>query len=174
MSYYLNSNTVTSYGQYLSVHDSDNYDLYLSQFNWGYQGRNVQDVSLNQGVKWASLWPTSSICSGDPSNSLCYFGQDNSEVSGVYESPNSFFGGIYRPYFITGYVKDALGNAIASTTVKAFRTSDDVLIGSTTTDSNGAYQAPTTWGVTSNHYIVAYDASGLRSGSTVNTLVPGP
>ena len=174
MSYYLNSNTVTSYGQFLAVHDSDNYDLYASQYYWSYQGRGSQDASLNQGNQWASLWPSTKMCSGDSTVPLACFGQGCCDISGAYEAPNSLSGGFYRPYFIAGYVKDALGNAIASTTVKAFRTSDDVLMGSTTTDNTGAYQAPTPWGVTSTHYIVAYDASGLRSGSTVNTLVPGP
>ena len=175
MSYYLNSGIVATGGAVwsnLAIWDEEKSDLYVPAANWTYQGRTLKVQAHEQGNLWNSLWPSSRMASGDPTAPLSVMGTDNAQSAGSYEPVDTLNGGNYRPYFISGYVKDTNGNAIAAVTVKAFRTSDDAFIGQTATDSNGYYQCPTVYASAVNHYIVAYDASGQRAGSTINTLVP--
>lgn len=73
------------------------------------------------------------------------------------------------PLFIVGITRDNVGNPLGGCTVKRFRTSDDVLLSSTTSDGSGNYSLP---GDTSPSYLVAYKAGSPDvAGVTVNTIV---
>ena len=79
-------------------------------------------------------------------------------------------GGGDRVYRIQGTCKDAAGAVVANATLKLYRTSDDVLVATCTSNSDGFYA----FGVedtTTQYYIVAYRPSPAIEGTTVNTLV---
>ncbi len=77
-----------------------------------------------------------------------------------------------RPNFkISGVTRDGTGAALASCLVKLFRSSDDTLLATTTSDANGAYLFKMTdsLGV---YYVTAYKAgSPVVAGITVDLLV---
>ena len=90
-------------------------------------------------------------------------------------NPNSFVGMneatqiFERPYAITGTTKDSTGAALASCVVDLFRTADDTLATSITSDASGNYLVPASQYLT--HYAVAYKAGSPDvAGTTVNTL----
>lgn len=74
-------------------------------------------------------------------------------------------------FHIAGVTKSSTGTALASCTVKLYRTSDDVLIATTTSDGSGNYSFPI--GNTSTQfYLVAYKAGSPDvAGTSVNTIV---
>ena len=74
-------------------------------------------------------------------------------------------------YRIDGVTRDSAGAILGSCVVKLFRTSDDTLAGTTTSDATtGAYLFYAALGRT--YYVVAYKAgSPDLAGTTVNTTV---
>lgn len=74
-------------------------------------------------------------------------------------------------YHLTGVTKSSTGAALGSVTVKLYRTSDDALIATTTSDGSGNYSF-TLSNTTTQYYVVAYKAGSPDvAGTTVNTLV---
>lgn len=74
-------------------------------------------------------------------------------------------------FLLTGVTKNSAGAALGGCTVHLFRTSDNALIGATTSDGSGNYSFIVPNGVTS-YYVVAYLAGSPDvAGTTVNTLV---
>jgi hypothetical protein len=75
----------------------------------------------------------------------------------------------FRTWSITGVTRDNAGNALGGCTVKRFRTTDDVLMSSTTSDGSGNFTLP---GGFASSYLVAYKAGSPDvAGVTVNTIV---
>lgn len=74
-------------------------------------------------------------------------------------------------FFISGVTKDSSGVPIGSCQVKLFRTSDDLLMRTTTSDpTTGTYSFDAVG--SANMYVVAYKAGSPDvAGTTVNTLV---
>jgi len=74
-------------------------------------------------------------------------------------------------FLLTGVTKNSAGAALAGCAVHLFRTSDDLLIGATTSDGSGNFSFVVANGVTA-YYVVAYHAGSPDvAGTTVNTLV---
>lgn len=70
---------------------------------------------------------------------------------------------------VAGYTIDSDGAILGSCVVKLFRTSDDLLIDTATSDSNGYYTLCATVG--GPFYVIAYKAGNPDvSGTTVNSL----
>lgn len=71
---------------------------------------------------------------------------------------------------ITGVTRDSTGAALASCTVKLFRTADDVVMAATVSDASGNYEFRV--GSLDACYAVSYKAGSPDvTGATVNTLV---
>lgn len=71
---------------------------------------------------------------------------------------------------ITGYALDAVGQPVSGATVKCYRTADDALLATTTSDVTGLYAFVLAQGVGGN-YLVFYKAGSPDIfGTTVNTL----
>lgn len=74
-------------------------------------------------------------------------------------------------FHIAGLTKNAAGAALGSCAVKLFRSSDDALISSTTSDGSGNYSL-TVANNTTQYYVMAYKAGSPDvAGVTVNTIV---
>jgi hypothetical protein len=74
-------------------------------------------------------------------------------------------------YGFVGVTRDALGTAVGSCVVKLFRTSDDLLLDSTTSDPSGNFLLNTPY-YPDAHYIVAHKTGSPDiDGATVNTLI---
>jgi hypothetical protein len=89
-----------------------------------------------------------------------------------WEEPEKILGSSGR-LGVTGVTRDVYGSILGGATVKLFRTADDTLQSSTTSDvNNGTYLLTTPF--TDAHYVVA-SKSGSPSvqGATVNTLLAG-
>ncbi len=72
---------------------------------------------------------------------------------------------------ISGVTKDSTGAALAGVTVKLYRTSDDALMATTTSDGSGNYSFANV-GLGEAYYVTAYKAGSPDvAGTTVNTLV---
>ena len=72
---------------------------------------------------------------------------------------------------ITGQTLTCAGAVLASCTVMLFRTSDNVMIGTTTSDGTGAYSFVVPDGVTA-YFLVAYHPNAPdTAGTTLNTIV---
>lgn len=73
---------------------------------------------------------------------------------------------------ISGFTRDAAGGILPGCVVKLFRTADDVLQTTVTSDGNGYYVATTSYA--DSHYLVVYRVGPPDiAGTTVNTLMPG-
>jgi Concanavalin A-like lectin/glucanases superfamily len=74
-------------------------------------------------------------------------------------------------FLLTGQTKNSSGAALGGCTVRLFRTSDNLLIATTTSDGSGNYSFTVGDGTTA-YYAVAYLAGSPDvAGTTVNTLV---
>lgn len=79
----------------------------------------------------------------------------------------------YPPtYFrITGITKDSTGAVLGNCIVDWFNTANDALLGTTTSDVNGAFEFRTAGQPPNAYYLVAYKAGAPDvTGATVNTL----
>lgn len=73
--------------------------------------------------------------------------------------------------FISGTTKDSSSVALPSCSVKLFRTSDDLLMETVTSDGSGNYSFSSV-GLGETYYVVAYKAGSPDvAGTTVNSLV---
>ena len=78
--------------------------------------------------------------------------------------------GAFGSKHIRGVTRDSGGAALASCTVKLFRTSDDFLIATTTSDGSGNYDFPVQ-NDNATYYVVAYKSGAPDvSGTTTNSL----
>lgn len=151
------------------IADEDKTNLWSASAGYSYQMRGQQ---FNRGgSNFFELWPSSHMSSGDPTSPLCLIGTD-SGGSGKWSEWSISEGGHVAPLFISGTCKDAGGSPLSGVLVSAFRSSDNLYIGKTTSDSNGNYSVSSIYaGV--NHYLVAYlPGSPDIAGTTVSTLVP--
>lgn len=165
MGYYLGTGQAMGQSN-LAIHDDDMGGLYRPQFSFM---SRMRKPDLGSAV-WQG-WPPSRMSSGDPSVCLAADGVCSQRSSWGYETWEAAFGGYTRPNFIVGQTLDSGGNPIAAT-VQGFRTSDDLYVGETGSDSNGRYALPTIY-LTDAHYLVAYRVgSPDQTGATVNTLIP--
>jgi hypothetical protein len=72
---------------------------------------------------------------------------------------------------VSGYTKDSVGTILPSCAVHLFRTRDDLLIDTGTSDAGGYYEFRTAMPV-ETYYVVAYKAGSPDvAGTTVNTVV---
>lgn len=72
---------------------------------------------------------------------------------------------------VSGVTKDSTGALLGDCVVKLFRTLDDVLVATTTSDAVGAFTFNVP-GNTYEHYVVAYKASAPDvAGVSVNTIL---
>ena len=74
-----------------------------------------------------------------------------------------------RNFTITDVTKDSAGAALGNCVVKLFRTADDVLEQSTTSDASGNYSFAVD--KTKQYYCVAYKNGTPVFGTTANTLM---
>ena len=94
---------------------------------------------------------------------------------GVFPFSPSYrgLGGNASRKHIMGQCKNAAGDPVGGAVVRGYRTSDDLFVGETTTDSNGRYELGCPNTPTDQHRLVAYYSGGtVLAGTTVNTLVP--
>jgi hypothetical protein len=109
------------------------------------------------------LWPTSRLTGYAMNN-------EASRLAAVYWEPLTRWKcGVRARKLIIGITRDSAGNPLGGCTVKCFRTSDDVLMTSCVSDTNGNYEISTP--DTGTCYLVAYKATGPDVlGTTINTL----
>lgn len=109
-------------------------------------------------------WPGGANMFGDPGVDATFF---YSVKWGEYDQA----AGASSRYGFTGYTRDALGTVVASCTVKLFRTSDDLLLDTTTSDPTGLFLLNTAF-YPDYHYIVAHKSGSPDiDGVSVNTLI---
>jgi hypothetical protein len=90
-------------------------------------------------------------------------------ISGVDSGDGFDIATLTRPMALRGVTRDAVGNVLPNCVVKAYRTSDDVMVGEVTSSGAGVYSVDVATGV--DHYLVAYlDGTPDVAGTTVNTL----
>jgi hypothetical protein len=78
--------------------------------------------------------------------------------------------GVQIVFSITGFALDAVGQPVSGATVKVFRTADDTLLATTTSDATGLYAFVLPQGVGGN-YLVFYKAGSPDIyGTTLNTI----
>jgi hypothetical protein len=71
-----------------------------------------------------------------------------------------------------GKTKDSSGTVITSATVRLFRTSDNVLIDTVTSDAGDGSFFLTSYSYPDTHYITAYKTGAPDTeGTTVNTII---
>jgi hypothetical protein len=137
--------------------------------NFNYRKRN--NIHHLDDYGWTTLWPASSMLSGDPSAPLTLTGQDGS-MSGVYNAWEFMGRGNGATKFIVGQCRDVSGNGVSGAVVQGFLTATDAYVGETQADGFGNYQLGTVY-PSVNHYLVAYRAGAPDiAGTTVNTLQP--
>jgi hypothetical protein len=172
MSTFLNSATVGAgtWNSILTIWDEERGNLASPQFYWNYQQRNLGTL-FKQYVPWLELWYASSLAAGDMTQGFVTMGEDNAGLSGVWEVPPAYSLGTFRPYFFRGTCTDQYSNPLGGAVIKAYLTSSDLMVGQTTSDSNGNYQCPTFYSG-QNHYLVSTIVSGNLAGVTINTLQP--
>lgn len=73
---------------------------------------------------------------------------------------------------ISGVTKDSTGAVLGNCVVKMYRTTDNVIIDSVTSDTNGLFEFRSAAAPPTAYYLVAYKAGGTDvAGTTVNTIV---
>lgn len=113
------------------------------------------------------------FCNDPASPASLILQQDRGQINAcAFEPWHAGPGGTPSLKFVMGRCKDASGNAIASATVRIFRSSTGQFVRETLSDENGYYEAGTEY-PGQNHQVVAYvSGSPDRMGATVNTMVP--
>jgi hypothetical protein len=145
-----------------------------ANFNW-----NRRDpVGNMQSNRYTHLWPRSGIIGGDAGTTpYGLLGDDYGSGPNQSFEPNGAGAGYgtQTVKFINGSTVDSADAAVANAEVQAFRTSDDVYMGSAFSKLDGSYQVGLNQngGTTANCYLVAYKAGSPDiAGTTVNTLTP--
>ncbi len=151
----------------LSVFDAEVSGLYKPKYNWGYRQRYPEGPVFT----FCDLWPSTRMCSGDPTAPLAIFGLD-SQQAGEWEPEDGGLGGNTRPYFINGQVFDNGANPLGGAVVDGFLTADNSFVGSTATNSLGYYSLPTLFTAVAHYLVAYYPGSPNLAGTTVNTLIP--
>ena len=148
--------------------------LWQKMFCYEFRARNLQASEFGQSVN-GGLWPSGNCMIGDPATFVCVDGNDSEGSSmgnmSYFEQWDVSLGNQSQKY-ILGQCKDVNGVAIGGAVIKCYVTSGDIEEAQTISDSNGNFQCPCPFYNNVAHYLVAYDASGLRAGTTVNTLIP--
>ena len=148
--------------------DEDRSILWESQNAFTYHMRFGQ---TNRGsLGFFELWSLPSMSGGNPSAPLCVLGGDYGTARAwaqwsVVDSGKDFVS------LISGQCVDINSNPQVGVTVRAFRTSDNLFVNSTVTDSNGNFSVGSPYAVA--HYVVAYEPGSPDSGGvSLNNIVP--
>ena len=107
--------------------------------------------------------------SADPAAPMSLFGQC---MDGAipFEPPSaSLLSGSPGWKFIRG-ISSYAGSPLAGVVVKTFRTTDDLLVGTTISAADGTYRAPTPYPSPTQHYLVEYKSPENYTGASINTL----
>jgi len=147
----------------------------------GVQSIGLQDLRLNRmdfqpamifadvwtpapAVFYSPWWPGISGLLGDQAADV---GVLDRTRWGAYDQA----AGAASRYGFVGVTRDSLGTPIGSCTVKLFRTADDLLLDTSTSDPSGNFLLNTAY-YPDQHYIVAHKSSSPDvDGVTVNTLI---
>lgn len=98
---------------------------------------------------WLTAWPQrASILNGDPTVPLA------PQVATYFEWNDTQYPAAPGFKVITGVTRDRQGNPLGGCTIKVVRTTDDVVEGTTTSNSVGGYAAGVL--TTGNYYLVAF------------------
>lgn len=103
-------------------------------------------------------------------NHNAQYGVPNTLGPGRIDAFNDSYQPVFeeRNYTIADITKDSAGEALGNCIVKLFRTEDDVLEQTTTSDGSGNYSF--TVDKTKSYYCVAYKSGTPVFGTTANTL----
>jgi len=142
----------------------------LHQPRWAYQSRGPK--TWKDRNKFFSLWSFGCrIGGGSDSPEYAPFGANNLSARDLYEPYSCDGDGCSQNRFIRGDCVDDVSAVVANATIQAFRTSDDVFVGESTSYLDGTYICPVATVAGVQHYIVAYKpGSPDIAGTTVNTL----
>lgn len=151
----------------MSVNDERETEVSRSSFSYQRRGTKTRDKD------WSWGWYPRARRMGfyqDPAAPVTGTGWD--ALTPNEWEPLSVDDGTQSQKFIMGTTKDSVGGTVSGAVVQVFRTSDDLYVGETTSDSNGRYEAGTPHAGL-QHYLVAYRAGAPDiAGTTVNTLTP--
>ena len=148
--------------------------LWQKMFCYEFRARNLQSSEFGQSVN-GGLWPSGNCLLGDPASFVCVDGND-SEGSNMgnmsyFEQWDVSLGNQSQKY-IRGQCRDANGTGIGGARIRAYVTAGDIFESQTYSDGSGNFMCPIPNNPTLVHYLIAYDDSGVRAGTTVNTLMP--
>lgn len=116
-----------------------------------------------------NLWPSRS---GFSTTGSWFFDGQSIHESVWFEDISTYSIGARSHYSIVGLTKDSAGTAMASVTLEAFTTADDIKQGECISNSGGEYVLPTQ--VNSAHYVRAYKVGGAFNygGTSDQNLIP--
>lgn len=144
-------------------------DNYYSR--WDYQRRGPSTTWDRQ--RWRSLWPGSSMMSGDPATPMTLLGNDAMTGGEYFEPPSIMGSGTQTTKFLRGTCLDSGSVAVAGAIVQGFVTATDTFVGEVTSAGDGTYSVGTNNLSSTAHYLVAYKAGSPDiAGTTANTLLP--
>lgn len=150
-----------------TIPDDDTGALYRSTNNWFPRRRNINAQNV---TPYFELWRRS--CLSEDCSPMSNHGWMSTADHASYEEWSGGFYGKAGSYYLKGQVVNASDVPQTGVVVKGFRTSDDLFVGQTTSDSSGNYMLATPYSGVS-HYIVAYlDTATDLVGTTVNNLTP--
>lgn len=143
--------------------DDDRHALYRLTNNWFPRGRHPL---LQRHYPYHALWFAPGF-----SLDLAITGSAWNDLD-EYDPFEAGEGGKRGTYFINGQVLDNLSAPVGGVVVNGFRTSDNLFVGTDTTNSDGRYRIPTPY-IGVSHFVVAYlDIATDTFGTTVNNLTP--
>jgi len=118
-----------------------------------------------------AIAPTSFETMWWPRGGSCCLGSDMGLLEASWWGEYDQAAGASSRFGFTGITRDANGTPVASCTVSLFRTSDNVLLDTQVSDTNGSFLLSTPY-YPAAHYIVAHKtATPDIDGVTVNTLI---
>ena len=141
-------------------------DRRLMAPRYGQIGALFADVDIMPGTFATEWWPARASAGlvGD-------LGVDVGILAGVRWGHYDIAAGASSRFGFVGVTRDQWGTAIATCTVYLFRTSDNVLVDTTTSDPSGNFLLNTAF-YPDTHYIVAHKSGSPDvDGVTPNTLI---
>ena len=141
-------------------------DRRLMAPRYGQIGALFADVNIIPGTFATEWWPARATASfvGDG-------GADVGILAGAWWGNYDIAAGASSRFGFVGVTRDQWGTAIPTCTVYLFRTSDNVLVDTTTSDPSGNFLLNTSF-YPDTHYIVAHKSGSPDvDGVTPNTLI---
>lgn len=171
MSYFLGGLNAQTAGMSGLVRTDESWYLRAGRGSFSHTRR--QDSGYGSRCRYTTLWPGSSMTSGDKSADFGFFGHGQDGGTEYFQSWSPWqrsMRGNGRLAHFSGYTYNAAGGILGGAVVQGFRTSDDQFVGQTASDDNGYYTLGTPY-PSVQHYLVAYAAGSPDvAGTTVNTL----